>query len=102
MNDIEKKFYKTFGIKPLCQIEDGYCGLKNVYEDITDRILLELICILSVYEQEDADCPYEICCNTIENLKDKVLLDCMWLKRDNCIWSIQAQAKVQSLFKGGE
>lgn len=35
MTDEIIKLYENAGIKPLCQIPDGYCGIKNVYEDFT-------------------------------------------------------------------
>ena len=60
MNEIEEKFYKTFGIgKKCCFVEEqGYeCGHdcsicdNPKYPPITDRILLELICIYIGYER---------------------------------------------------
>jgi hypothetical protein len=42
MSEVEK-MYRNAGIKPLCQIPDGYCGMKNVYEDFTAEKQLELI-----------------------------------------------------------
>ena len=63
-NDLEKQFFDTFGIEPYDRYihcdEEGYCKLTlpcaccdkgrdvQKYPAITDRILLELICIESV------------------------------------------------------
>lgn len=57
-NELEKKFFDTFGIKPNCQNEfinpskcpfyepRGCCDCVSFeYPQISDRILLELICI---------------------------------------------------------
>ncbi len=38
-----EKMYENAGIKPLCQIPDEYCGMKNVYEDFTAEKQIELI-----------------------------------------------------------
>ena len=42
MNEVTK-LYENAGIKPLCQIPDEYCGMKNVYEDFTSEKQLSLI-----------------------------------------------------------
>lgn len=42
MTEIEK-LYDNAGIEPLCQIPDGYCGVKNVYEDFTAEKQLKLL-----------------------------------------------------------
>ena len=66
-NELEKKFFDTFGIeakqkcaKPLLKTTSGFCNAyKNCvgcdyndlkYPQITDRILLNLICIANQYE----------------------------------------------------
>ena len=54
MNEVEK-MYRNVGIKPLCQIPDKYCGLKNVYEDFTAEKQLELIKWLIKYDELHAD-----------------------------------------------
>ena len=41
MSEIEK-LYENAGIKPLCQIPDRYCGVKNIYEDFTAEKQLNL------------------------------------------------------------
>lgn len=46
MTEIEK-LYENAGIEPLCQIPDGYCGVKNVYEDFTSEKQIELIKLLA-------------------------------------------------------
>lgn len=37
------KMFENAGIKPLCQIPDEYCGMKNIYEDFTAEKQIELI-----------------------------------------------------------
>lgn len=66
-NELEKRFFDTFGIeakqkcaKPLLKTTSGFCkAYKNCvgcdyndlkYPQITDRILLNLICIANEYE----------------------------------------------------
>ena len=45
--ELEKQFFRTFGIepKPLFSTRNGYTNDAYCYPPITDRILLELICI---------------------------------------------------------
>lgn len=43
MTDNIQKLYEIAGVKPLCQIPDGYCGMKNVYSDFDTEKQLELI-----------------------------------------------------------
>ena len=52
-NDLEKQFFDTFGIEPNCKFvkycdDCTKCGCYH-YPRITDRILLELICIYLDY-----------------------------------------------------
>lgn len=52
-NDIEEKFFKVFGIEPkkLFSARQGINTDAVIYPEITDRILLELICIYIGYER---------------------------------------------------
>ena len=86
-NEIEKKFFDTFGIeaKHKCT-KDGNCYFQecskcdwyiHTYPPITDRILLELICIL-------ASSPIRILFEAmfcgieeVELLKNSILLTCI-------------------------
>ena len=90
MNEIEEKFMTTFNIKPqdyyACDW-DSYCPYtelkqcgdtcpywkkyKTDYPPITDRILLELICILNDFEGID------IKSTTVEELKEELLKQCI-------------------------
>ena len=84
-NELEKQFFDTFGIEPditscyhRCK-KDLNCKkcdeAKVIYPQITDRILLELICICSQY----GFCP------TVKNIKDlklKVLKRLFKLKKN--------------------
>lgn len=78
-NELEKKFFDTFGIKQKlpcdtsCYVDDGvHCyGCTKGYPLITDHILLELICILNNYGKNDT---WAI---SVENLKDCILINCI-------------------------
>lgn len=50
-SELENRFYEAFGIEP--------------QQEITDRILLELICLLD----------FDTRCDNVETLKEKVLTD---------------------------
>ena len=52
-NELEKHFFSTFGIEPSTKYD--YCwkseeNTDKLYPQITDRILLNLICIANQYE----------------------------------------------------
>ena len=55
-NELEKKFFDTFGIEPIeipsreYDSDGEICSYYVEYPQITDRILLELICIANQYE----------------------------------------------------
>ena len=105
--DLEKQFFDTFGIEP--DVESCYrscyhkCETKSylnckdcdkatvIYPQITDRILLELICILSKY-QKDVGSLLEICETDKNSIKEEVLD--MLIFRD-----IALKQQVQALFK---
>ena len=94
ITDIEKQFFDTFGIEP----KDRFKGCENgttfytygcdmpsckgcskeirekEYPQITDSILLKLICILTRYYLDERE-PYEITSINIEQLKQQVLSD---------------------------
>ena len=94
ITDIEKQFFDTFGIEP----KDRFKGCKNgidfysyaceipsckgcpeeirekEYPQITDSILLKLICILTCYYLDERE-PYEITSINIEQLKQQILSD---------------------------
>lgn len=90
ITDIEKQFFETFGIKPrsylLCTscwdcidaqpCEQCHYGklIEDEYPKITDRILLELICILTCHYLDERE-PYEITSINMEQLKQRVLSD---------------------------
>ena len=94
ITDIEKQFFDTFGIEP----KDRFKGCKNgidfysyaceipsckgcpkeirekEYPQITDSVLLKLICILTCYYLDERE-PYEITSINMEQLKQQVLSD---------------------------
>lgn len=89
--ELEKQFFKTFGIEPqkLCfncdcvakdeigydeKICDDRCVyIEREYPKITDRVLLELICVLSQYFYLFEDLHVK----TVSELKDCVLQKCI-------------------------
>ena len=90
ITDIEKQFFETFGIKPrsylLCTscwdcidaqpCEQCHYGklIEDEYPQITDSVLLKLICILTCHYLDERE-PYEITSINIEQLKHQVLSD---------------------------
>ena len=113
ITDIEKQFFDTFGIEP----KDRFKGCENgitfytygcdmpsckgcpkeirekEYPQITDSILLKLICILTCYYLDERE-PYEITSINIEQLKQRVLSDII------CIAGCEAtKCQVQKIFK---
>ena len=85
--DLEKQFFDTFGIPQLCCKEyitnclkygecekcKNYDSTFSTYPQITDRILLELICILNDYTGID------VRAIKIEELKKELLNHCIEL-----------------------
>lgn len=109
ITDIEKQFFETFGIKPrsylLCTscwdcidaqpCEQCHYGklIEDEYPKITDRILLELICILTCYYLDERE-PYEIISINIEQLKQQVLSDIIRIAECEA-----TKCQVQKIFK---
>ena len=118
-NELEKQFFKCFGIEPryedACTVEDKYwdneelaneygtfdqymnckCGdqencttecscayQKEVYPQITDRILLELICIVSESPISISFDALMLGASDVEKLKGYILLACMGFAKD--------------------
>ena len=102
--DIERQFFDTFGIAP--KLDCKRCGAMNfalgqcaevdcekTYPYITDRILLELICILSKY-QKDRGSLLEIDEISLDEIKEEIL-EMLIYRVDGC------KQQVQALFKKG-
>lgn len=107
--DIEKQFFDTFGIEPrqtckskrVCNNYVNYndCNGCNAYKypQITDRILLELICILSQhYSWEEEN--WFLSCDSIDYLKQFILSHLIELQKHTWFCSKQ---QVQALFEEG-
>ena len=98
ITDIEKQFFETFGIKPrsylLCTscwdcidaqpCEQCHYGklIEDEYPKITDRILLELICILSESPISISFDTLVLGASDVEKLKGYILLACMGFAKD--------------------
>ena len=110
-DELTKTFFDTFGIEPK-NISTGECKYKitpefcksdcldckntikeKTYPQITDRILLELICILSKY-QKNVGSLLEICETDKNSIKEEVLD--MLIFRDTAL-----KHQVRTLFEEG-
>ena len=104
MDNIEEKFYKTFEIEKKCNRKTLKFCVGNLdcntckspfYPKITDRILLELICIYnSTYTNGYTN--YSLLNErNVEKLKEQILKNCLIVKDD-------IKPKIQKLFEGSE
>ena len=92
MNDIEEKFYKVFDIKPH-EEKMPYGEWEYYYPEITDRILLELICIVSNFYM-DYELPIHL--ENVEELKECILNSLICIAKNKKTKDVYNQ--VQSLF----
>lgn len=113
-NEIEKQFFDKFGIKPLienipcseCEFNLEECGCfycnREIYPQITDRKLLELICIINqidLYFYGEYD--YFTTVN-YKDLKEEVIAKCKRLVDKNAISEFTGEyikQQIQALFK---
>ena len=109
MSEIEKQFFDKFGIKPKSYLvctsgwdcidaqpcEQCHYGklIEDEYPKITDRILLELICILTCHYLDERE-PYEIISINMEQLKQQILNDIC-----NIAGCEATKCQVQKIFK---
>lgn len=94
-NELEKKFFDTFGIK---KKELEYPDNFTYYPEITDRILLELLCILAdLYDSNSHG--YPLLSKDIKELKEDVLDDLMGAIDVENDYPEGYANKVRSLFK---
>ena len=92
MDNIEEKFYKTFGIKSKYDIYKKEWFIP----EITDRILLKMICVLS----QSYPLNYEgWSFYTVQELKETILEDCINTAKKLSLSSVFAN-NIQQLFKG--
>lgn len=103
--DLKKQFFDTFGIEAKCEtraehrkhecygmVDCDECA-SAIYPQITDSILLELICILSKY-QKDRGSLLEIDEISLNEIKEEIL-EMLIYRVDGC------KHQVQALFKEG-
>lgn len=100
-NELEKQFFDTFGIEPKTIIEPRYSLNTEYYEEkiekypqITDSILLELICIATASE---ITVEFKGIKN-VEHLKEIVLNYCIERYR-YCLHKDKFKRKVHTLFE---
>lgn len=113
-NELEKQFFDTFGIEPKkvrictnagnCPKKYKICNdtckhwqiIREDYPQITDRILLELICI--VYKAKNSlNSEIDIFELNVENLKNTTLKRLIWI--NNTYKNERIKQQVQALFK---
>lgn len=82
---LEQEFFKAFGIeKRHIILEDDYGQYRTrdkMYPEITAEILLKLIVILSKWSATH-ECCYLILVKSIEELKKRILEDCIEFKEE--------------------
>lgn len=88
---LEKQFFDTFDIQyefcsdiclNPCKFQCNDCEFRTErYPQITDSILLELICILATY-LKNIECCHLVIADNIETLKRHTLNDCMDYVKD--------------------
>jgi hypothetical protein len=100
--ELEQEFFKVFGIEPMIYSlwDSKETQIKNfksyvVYPEITDRKLLEMICIYnSTYTNGYTN--YSLLNErTVEKLKEQILKNCLIVRND-------IKHQIQQLFKEGE
>lgn len=111
-NELEKQFFDTFGIEPkLTKFEIKYNERGEItyppiytYPQITDRHLLELICIINQSELAlygEYDCFMAV---NYKDLKEEVVAKCKRLADKNSFSEVTGEHikhQVQALFKEG-
>ena len=98
--DIERQFFETFGIEPRPIYSELWADewVKDEYPQITDRILLELLCIFNKAQHEIYS-DINILEFDVDSLKNSVLKWSIWLNKAYKKGYFKQQ--VQALFKEG-
>ena len=93
-NELEKQFFDTFGIEPIeipsreYDSDGEICSYYVEYPQITDRIYLELYCLI---------CDYCVIAKlTVDELKQEILRNCIRLQR-----VVDIKHQVRTLFEEG-
>lgn len=113
ITELEEQFFKVFGVEPIPIKSYGYWlikgsiaendkGEKVVYPEITDRKLLEMICIYNSFQNDDASLfiPFDI--NNVKDIALQVITKSIKDKTLNnyyCNDVEKLKAKIQQLFK---
>ena len=113
--ELEKEFFKTFGIEPKIYETDGrdiddngdVCSwyIEEVYPEITDRKLLEMICIYNSFQNDEASLliPFDI--NNVKDIALQVITKSIKDKSLNnyyCNDVEKLKTEIQQLFKEEE
>lgn len=116
--DLEKRFFDTFGIEPkelIFRTMNCACGchdckncekyknkFSKTYPQITDRILLELICIINQSDAYLHGEEYDFEAVNYKDLKEEVIAKCKRLADKNAFSEVTGEHikhQVQALFK---
>ena len=108
-NELEKQFFDTFGIELKCQntfinpskcpfIESKECCdcVSFEYPQITDRILLELICTLNKFTGYTS-----LLNDTYEEVQEEILKDVLFAHEQLKIHKADLSKQVRTLFEEG-
>lgn len=98
-NELEKTFFDTFGIEPSTKYDYCWKSEENkdkLYPQITDHILLELICILTRWHLDEHE-PYEIMSINMEQLKNQILNNSLDIAK-----CVKTKQRVRTLFEEGK
>lgn len=105
--ELEQEFFKVFGIEPTVYStwDSKETQIKNfnsyeVYPEVTDHRLLQMICLLAQYRMNEAEF-YKIKTSSIVMLKNYVLGDCIDILR-YLSYKEDFKHQIQQLFKEGE
>lgn len=113
--ELEEQFFKVFGVEKKCQCKNfiNYADCFRIpteckeynYPKITDRKLLEMICIYNSFQNDEASLlvPFDI--NNIKDIALQVITKSVKDKTLNnyyCNDIEKLKTNIQQLFKGGE
>jgi hypothetical protein len=108
-NKLKKTFFDTFGIEPKLKTFAKKPPIYK-YPQITDRILLELICVISKYRREHYDEDYYpnalrmfyTCADNLKDLKEDILDDLIKnIRYMSTKFKTKLKHQVRTLFEEG-
>lgn len=107
MSEIERNFFKVFGIEPFCDLpcnkrgvectDNTYCG--NEYPEVTAEKLLQLLCIV-IDEYNRNGHTFYLDSTNVKELKEDILDALMGCIDTTCNLFETEVKQIQQLFKG--